>query len=417
MACSLTAPRGGLRFPGARGRPRGMSERAYRTLVLKYDVLKLPPEVQARIPALLKIQEEFRRWASEWAKSGGKVPMPQEQPLRYLAKEFVHAWNALRWLREHVVEHGMRVPLILDAQLRLGSERDASRGALIDVPRREVRVRKLGTGTIVLPLPEGAVKYTLERAREGARLVMAMVWIKGGKLCVALVFRREAKPVEPKRVLAVDLNALHNGIAWAVVERDRVLRRGALRPDVSKIVHMQRRAAELDSLCAKRGDPYCKMARSAKSRLWRMLREWEVGAARELVWLARKRKAAIVVDVPDDSSMRELKQDNKYPAERKALLNFGRLRRLIEGLAEWHGVPYVEARLYSTVCPNCGTKMLELPGRRVRCPKCGLEMNRDEVPMIWAMRRFDELLKLAKSQFPAFSSAATLINLAAPALP
>jgi putative transposase len=349
--------------------------------------------------------------------------MPEENPLRYLAQKFVHAWNMLEWLRAHAVKRGMKVPLILDAQLRLSDERDVSRGVLADVPKRKVRVRKLGTGTIALPLGEDATKQILERVREGAKLVLAAVWVgrsrgsRAAKLYIALVFRREVEPVEPKRVLAIDLNALHNGITYAVVERNRVLRRGALRPDVSKIVHMQRRAAELDSLCAKRGDPYCKMARSAKSRLWRMLREWEVGAARELVWLARKRKAAIVVDVPDDSSMRELKQSGKYPAERKALLNFGRLRRLIEGLAEWHGVPYVEARLYSTLCPRCGAKMQELPERRVRCPKCGLEMNRDEVPMIWAMRRFDELLKLAKSQFPAFSSAATLINLAAPALP
>jgi transposase len=42
--------------------------------------------------------------------------------------------------------------------------------------------------------------------------------------------------------------------------------------------------------------------------------------------------------------------------------------------------------------------MQELQNRRVSCPKCGLEMHRDEVPAMWAVRRFDGLLELAKSQ-------------------
>jgi putative transposase len=383
---------------------------AYRALVLKYDVLKLPPEVQQKIPALLRVQEEFRRWASEWAGSNGKVPMPQERPLRYLAHKFVHAYSASEWLRGQTIKHGMKVPLILNAQLRLNNERDASRGALVDVPGREVRVRKLGIGTIVLPLPEGAVKYTLERAREGARLVMAMVWVDGRRLCVALVFRREVEPIEARRLLAVDFNALHNGITYAVVERDRVLRRGVLRPHLRRPEKLQREIGRLDSLCARRGDPYCERARAAKSRLYRLLGEWRREAVRLIVKLALQYRAAIAIDVPDDSSMRELKKNNSYPADGKALLNFGKLRRLIEGLAEWHGVPYIEARLYSTVCPRCGTKMLELQNRRVGCPKCGFAAHRDEVPAMWAMRRFDELLQAAKSQAPSFSEPEMLIT-------
>jgi putative transposase len=387
-----------------------MRGRAYRALLLKYDILGLPPEVQQKIPALLRAQEEFRRWAAEWAKSGGKVPMPEENPLRYLAHKFVHAYSALEWLRGHTIKRGIRAPLVLDAQLRLNNERDVSMGVLVDAARRKLRIRKLGIGTIVLPLPEGAVKYTLERAREGARLVMAMVWIKGGRLCVALVFRREVEPVEPKRVLAVDLNALHNGIAYAVVERDRVLRRGVLRPHLRRPEKLQREVSKLDSLCARRGDPYCERARAAKSRLYRLLGEWQRETARFIVRLALQYRAAIAIDVPDDGSMRELKKNNSYPADGKALLNFGKLRRLIEGLAEWHGVPYIEAKLYSTVCPNCGTKMLELQNRRVGCPRCGLEAGRDEVPAMWAQRRFGELLKMAKSRTPSFSGPEMLIT-------
>jgi len=45
-------------------------ERAYRTLVLKYDLLQLPPEVAEKVSALLKVQEEFWRWVTEWSERG-----------------------------------------------------------------------------------------------------------------------------------------------------------------------------------------------------------------------------------------------------------------------------------------------------------------------------------------------------------
>jgi len=202
----------------------------------------------------------------------------------------------------------------------------------------------------------------------------------------------------PKRLLVIDLNALHNGVVYAVVDEGRVLEKGVLRPHIAKIIHMERRAAELDALCAQRG-AICRQANEAKSRLWRLLRQWEDEAAKKIVRLATQHKAAIIADVPDDESIRQLKEGN-YSAEKKAFLNFGRLRRRVKGLAEWHGVPYREERLYSTICPLCGAKMEELPERRVKC-QCGFEANRDEVPALWAQRRFRELI-----QTPSFSTIA-----------
>ena len=112
---------------------------------------------------------------------------------------------------------------------------------------------------------------------------------------------------------------------------------------------------------------------------------------------AAKFEAAIIADIPLDESIRQLKEGG-YSAEKKIMLNFGRLRRRIRELAEWHGIAYREERLYSTVCPNCGAKMEEMPDRRVKC-QCGFEAHRDEVPALWAQRRFIEL-----TQPPSFSA-------------
>jgi hypothetical protein len=65
-----------------------MGKKVYRTLLLKYNLLH--PEVASKVPALLKMQEEFRKWVTEWTKSGGSLPLP-ERPLKYFAEKFIYA--------------------------------------------------------------------------------------------------------------------------------------------------------------------------------------------------------------------------------------------------------------------------------------------------------------------------------------
>jgi putative transposase len=278
-----------------------------------------------------------------------------------------------------------------------------------------VRIRKWSGqrgNVVVLPLNGNVIEWILGRIREDGKLVLAALWIGRSrrsrvvKLYVALVFRREAAPIEAKRLLVIDVNALHHGISWAVVEEGRILKKGVLRPDVSKILHLQKVSAKLDRACAE-NDERCGEAMAVKSRIWRLLRTWEDEAVKELIWMARKRKAVVVVDIPDDETMKKLKESN-YKAEKKVFLNFGRIRRRLQGLAEWYGVPYREERLYSTVCPRCGRKMSVLPDRRVRCA-CGFEAHRDEVPALWAMKRFPDLIT------PSFSSSSAVLRITAPA--
>jgi len=357
--------------------------RSYRTLVLKYRVEKLQPEAAEKVAQLLKAQQEFRRWAWEWARSGGKAEKPEQRPLKYFAEKFLHAAGALDWLREHVIKHGFRPPLVFNAQLRLGGERDVSMGVLVDLPRREVRIRKWSGqrgNTIALPLSEEDVKWIEERVREGAELAFAAAWVgegrRGAALYVALAFRREVKPIQPSRLLVVGLNAQRDGVAYAVVEEKRVLERSVLRPDIFKIKRLQKMIPRLEAACARRRNPrVCQRAEATENSLLRRRRLWEDETAEKIVRLAVQYKAAIVVDASGVSEY----------------FDFGRLKRRVKGLAGWHGVPYREERLYSTVCPNCGAKMEEEPNRRVKC-RCGFTAHRDEVLVLWAAKRLKELL-------------------------
>jgi len=368
---------------------------AYRTLLLSYDLLRHPPDAAEKVSALLKVQEEFRRWAEEWLR--GEAEKPRQNPLKYFADKYLHAGKALDWLcGVKTRPKRLRPPLVFNAQLRLDNEKDVGRGVFVDLPKKEIRIRNWGGGTLALPLGDKAVEWILARVREGGRLVLAAAWVsasrrnRAARLYVALVFRREAAPMQPRRLLVVDLNALHNGVSWAVVEEERVVRRGALRPDVSKLIHLQRRIAELDSLCANK-DKACEEATAAKSRLWRILQSFGDEAVKKLIQLALQYKAAIMADVPNDKSIRELKE-GRYASERKVFLNFGHLRRRLKGLAEWYGVPYREERLYSTICPRCGGKMEEQPNRRVKCAICSFETHRDEAPFYWAQKQYKLLV-------------------------
>ncbi len=135
------------------------------------------------------------------------------------------------------------------------------------------------------------MEWILERVREGGRLVMVVVWVGASrescaaKLYVALAFRHEVAPIQPRRLLVVDFDAFHDGVAWAVVGEERIVGRGISRPHMSKILHLQKIAARLGSLCAKK-DKACDEASAVKSRIWRILQTWEDEAAKKLLQLA-----------------------------------------------------------------------------------------------------------------------------------
>ncbi|WP_198011718.1 zinc ribbon domain-containing protein [Desulfurococcus amylolyticus] len=57
--------------------------------------------------------------------------------------------------------------------------------------------------------------------------------------------------------------------------------------------------------------------------------------------------------------------------------------------AEKHGVPVVtiDPRGTSTKCPGCGAKLRENGYRRLKCPRCGFEGDRDHIAILNIERR------------------------------
>ncbi|CCC82724.1 zinc ribbon domain-containing protein [Thermoproteus tenax] len=310
----------------------------------------------------------------------------------------------------------------LKAQLRVENERDFGAPIFIDLRSEILKVRRLKT--FVVRLGRNNVTWIKKRLEEGARLKLAFLGIERrrgkeptyGKLYVALVFAREVTPVEPRTLVAVDVNRLDNGAVIGII-RDGKLRRTLRLPEDGVIRELRRLHEEISRLeerAAREADPARRMlleerVRRLKSKRFRKIRDVVTRIAKEIIELARQNNAAIVVDVMDYETYLERKQSGEKGDKKHLYDGLGRLRRRLQHLAEWYGLPYLEERLYSTVCPHCGAKMEEEKKRIMRCPVCGFSDARDNIPLLWAKRRYWELIEKIKQ--PAFSSVPAAILL------
>ncbi len=65
-----------------------------------------------------------------------------------------------------------------------------------------------------------------------------------------------------------------------------------------------------------------------------------------------------------------------------------RFVRILERQLKWYGTAYEFRRLPSRLCPDCEVEM-ELPGKKMKCPSCWLEEDRDKIPVLWALKLFN----------------------------
>jgi putative transposase len=263
---------------------------------------------------------------------------------------------------------------------------------VLDFARGVMKVRQVCRNrpgyVIELPMP----KWVLERVAEGADIKLAMAGLKNGRPYLALIAEREVQPVQPGNyALVIDVNSWRYGIAWALV-------RGG------KIVSLKQESLYLDDLyrgLLRLGREYGKLRRlvlhetpegrrlwheikRARRKLHAITRDRAQWLAAKLARKALKYRASVVIDDVLDESRRELLEE-RLPRGLVKLYLAGvkRFVKLLINQLQWHGTPYEFRRLYSTICPGCGTKMEELPGRVVRCGGCGLTVHRDLVPVMW----------------------------------
>jgi len=114
-----------------------------------------------------------------------------------------------------------------------------------------------------------------------------------------------------------------------------------------------------------------------------IIEDWARRTAVRNVKHARENKALIVRE-DLNGLIKALRRLPKNHRVRLILLGYRRLAYWIDWEAKKHGVPVkvVNPRGTSTKCPFCHTKMIKVGYRRLKCPRCGFEEDRDIIAII-----------------------------------
>ena len=95
------------------------------------------------------------------------------------------------------------------------------------------------------------------------------------------------------------------------------------------------------------------------------------------------------------NSLRKIK--NKDHRTKLIIMGYSRLVKWIDWHAMKLGAPLaiVDPRKTSSECPNCDSKLEENRYRRLRCPRCGFEADRDIVGKLNIRRRALKILGIS----------------------
>jgi putative transposase len=285
-------------------------------------------------------------------------------------------WFARQWLPMTVL------------RIQNGARRgDSGAPLVLNLDRGVMRLKSICHGEAPIP------RWVYDRIEEGGDIVFAMLGLKDGVPAVALVAERLVEPYEPESLLPVDVNSWKHGVVWALIKNERIASMGRERPNLRFIDNLYKKSVSLEKLhgrLVRLGVNDGKLdaeARYARSKLHRYLRDYSQWLAGKIARKALKHKSKVVVDRALEESWRDLLEEGLSRSEAKIqMASVRRFIKILETQLRWYGVPYEFKRLPSRVCPECEVEMEELPGRKMKCPRCGLEEDRDKIPVLWALR-------------------------------
>jgi len=273
-----------------------------------------------------------------------------------------------------------------------GSTRGAtSSPVLIDFDHGVIKLRRICRAQLSVP------KWLYERVAEGGDVKQALLGLKDSKPHLAIVVERPYAPVEPSGyTLVVDVNSWRHGVVVGMITpRGKVAMVKRLRPNLRKVDTLYEQTVKVERKLgvAKRlgltseAKRLRKTVKRLRRKLYRYLRDFVNKTVHEVVALALKFKARVVIDDVLEESRRELLEELLPSGLSKLYLTY--VRRFVDLLvnqARWYGLPVEFRRLYSTLCPMCGARLEQREGRQMVCLSCKFKANRDEVPILWAAR-------------------------------
>jgi len=388
---------------GAPSNRAGLGFRVYKPKVSRVDREKLKTLYNDVINYLLGVASELK---------GSKY-------LAYYAEEWIEMYENTKRMREEAGKRTLPktppLPLLVRFVMPDGQERgNRSAPAVIDLRKGELRIPSY---RVVQRLRRSLVRALIEENSLDPRPDFVLQVTRRGFLRLVASRYVRAPVALPLRIIAIDENSL-NGEAlgvWDVLKPGRVVRsryeelmprnRGFLDrmaalfqsaskgkaealEEVKKLLREAGKSeAEIAALLApEKLAEIAAKTREKEKRLNRAFAEELTARVRALVREAKEREwsAAIVIDPINAESLEgsELQRTLLKP------------RRLLRNLALYEGARLRLYRVSGKQCPNCGSWGVEVAHRRYRCPRCGIEWDRDKCAVFWLAKRFlDEYFK------------------------
>jgi ribosomal protein S27AE len=379
-------------------RPRaGLGFRVYKPKVSKVNREKLKTLYNDVVNYLLGVASEVK---------GSKY-------LAYYADEWREMYENAKRMREEAGKRTLPkappLPLLVRFVMPDGSVRgDKNAPAVVDLRRGELRIPSCG---VVQRLRRSLVRALVEENSLDPRPDFVLQVTRKGFLRLVASRYVRASVTLPLRLICIDENSL-NGEAlgvWDVIRAGRVVRsryeelmprnRGfidrtaALFQSASKgkaealeeVKELLREAGRSEAgiaalLAPEKLAEIAASTREKEKRLNRAFAEELVSLVRKLVREAKERgwSVAIVIDPINHESLKgsELQRTLLKP------------RRYLRNLALYEGARLRLYRVSGKQCPNCGGWGVEVAHRRYRCPRCGIEWDRDKCAVFWLAKRF-----------------------------
>jgi len=219
-----------------------------------------------------------------------------------------------------------------------------------------------------------------EKFRE---MKIGQAWLVKGEdgLYLKVVFSKTVGLVGSNGVaVAVDIN--ENNVAFGSMERVRNIKTGERA--VRTAYFLKRR--KLQSKPRLNEKP---LLAKYSGRERRRVEDIYHKAANQVIAAAKEAKASVVV-LEKLKNIREKKKRIKAMNGRLNRWSFRRLQNIIEYKARLSGlmVVYLNAKGTSSLCPICGEKLSPNGYRRMRCPTCRLEEDRDIIAVKNLLQRY-----------------------------
>jgi len=196
---------------------------------------------------------------------------------------------------------------------------------------------------------------------------------------LAIAFSKETAEIDVRGHLGIDVN--ERNVTWCDSS-------GAVsKEDTSGVAELKEKYKAVRAKIAERTSKDRRIQRGLLSRYGKREKDRTTQAihrvTKRIVEHAKRNGLDIVMEELKGIRRLYRRANGQRPSFRGRMNSwtFREIQRQVEYKARWEGIPiyYINPRGTSRKCPNCGSSLVELEGRRLMCPSCKKSEDRDVI--------------------------------------